>query len=228
MRPHVKRNKTIDFLRGVATLVMIIIHVTAYFLKDKNVYILWDYAHFVVPIFVFCSAFVYFQKDDTKLSVLTIWKRIKRLIVPYYVFVIILFATQYLFKIKMTDHTFVDHLLLRDGRYINWLVVLFISFIFLFPFMGWLRKNMLLLYTFTTLSIFSTLYLFYNDLSNVFRYVMILPWAAVALYGLYLSRMKNKTMFLIAILTISTIVFFLTKWQLLKDLEKPVRFQDIN
>src|SRR3989344_3984886 len=64
------RNTTIDFLRGFAMLIMVAIDVTAFYLSQKTTYLVWDYTHFVVPIFVFCSAYLYFErKSDSPFNI---------------------------------------------------------------------------------------------------------------------------------------------------------------
>ncbi|MDA1317179.1 MAG: acyltransferase family protein, partial [bacterium] len=79
-----QRNTTIDFLRGLAVLLMMLIHVTAYFLSDPIVRNIWDYTHIVVPLFIFCSGFIFFQRGNYSLDVSSVIKRIKQLILPYY------------------------------------------------------------------------------------------------------------------------------------------------
>src|SRR6266403_5134039 len=83
-----ERNQLIDNLRGVSMIVIILTHTTAFFPGDKVAYLLWNWSHFAVPIFLFCSAYLFLKKSDDKplhfFSYLK--KRVVRLLLPYYLF----------------------------------------------------------------------------------------------------------------------------------------------
>lgn len=86
-----KRIFFIDNLRGISIIAMMIIHATAYFLKDKTAYFIWDNLEWAVPVFVFCSFYVLFEKNlEFKRDQLIAFykKRLKRLILLYYLFLI--------------------------------------------------------------------------------------------------------------------------------------------
>src|SRR5690348_699826 len=86
MQPQ-KRLVEIDLLRGLAMLVMIFLHTSVYFFSNGSyVAWLWNWGHFAVPVFIFCSVFLFFYKSQ-KFSFSYLKKRLWRLLFPYYIFV---------------------------------------------------------------------------------------------------------------------------------------------
>jgi len=63
------RDKMIDNLRGMAMLAMIVIHSISYFFSDKLSFLIWDYSQWAVPVFFFCSFYLFF-KSSKKISLL--------------------------------------------------------------------------------------------------------------------------------------------------------------
>ena len=209
-----ERNTTIDFLRGLAVVLMILIHATAYFLSDPVVKNIWDYTHFAVPLFVFCSAFIFFAKDSiTTLSFSYIWKRLKRLILPYYFFLIpffilVLIDNPQSFNIRQV----MEKLFLSGGRDLNWLVILFIYFLFLIPIIHFMyRKKKWLFYILSsTAFVSSILFLFYIP-PVPFRFVMWLPWTFFLVFALLFTEQKKNNYFFIGTVILSALAFFITR-----------------
>lgn len=209
-----ERNTTIDFLRGLAVILMILIHATAYFLHEPTARLVWDYTHFVVPLFVFCSAFLFFEKDSiTTLSFSYIVKRIKRLVVPYYIFLIPFFILDFIrhpdsFNIRQVF----EKIMLTGGRDLNWLVILFIYFLFLIPIIHFMyRKKKWLFYIFSVTAFVSTILLLFYAPPIPFRFVMWLPWSFVLLFTLIFTGQKNNTYFYLGTLILSAMTFFITR-----------------
>ncbi len=50
-----KRDETIDTLRGMAMLAMIMLHAASYYFGSKTTFLIWDNLQWAVPVFLFCS-----------------------------------------------------------------------------------------------------------------------------------------------------------------------------
>ena len=222
-----ERNATIDFLRGFAMLVMVVIHVSAFYLSDKTTYLIWDYAHFVVPIFTFCSAYLYFEKKSVApFNFSYIFKRIKRLLVPYYIYLLVYFLYLLISKNQPLNFTSVlKQVLLFGGRDLNWLVVLFLYYLLLLPFIRFLSRKSIYLWIFTSISFLSTVLLLFTKFPYHFRLIMWLPWSTVLLFTYFLVTLKNKMRFL-TISAISWILIYFIGIYLLLGQDKTLVFTE--
>ena len=204
-RMNTKRNTTIDFMRGLAVLLIILIHVTVYFRNNKIASVLWEYSQVAVPIFVFCSAYLYFSKTkQEQLSVAYFWRRIKRLVIPYYAFLLFLFAYTLFFKnVSMQLQPMMKRIffLNMSSNDIDWLVVLFLYFMILMPLIRILSYKPILFWIFTTISCISAIALLFTDSTLYFRLVMWLPWSLVLIVTYLVVRYESKKWFLPAIIT---------------------------
>ena len=93
-----KRLSEIDDIRGISIILMILIHTNVYFLGNKISYLTLELSQFAVVAFIFCSAYLFYLKQQTYGLVdftRHLWKRVKRLVIPYYFF----FAIYYLFTL---------------------------------------------------------------------------------------------------------------------------------
>lgn len=212
MKPE--RNTSIDFLRGLAILVMIVIHVTAYYLNEKVTNSIWDYTHFVVPIFIFCSAFIYFEKStDAPFNVGYVIKRAKRLLIPYYIFLIPFFTYFFVFdKKSFTISTIQKYTLLLGNRDLDWLVVLFLYILVLLPFIRFLSGKRILFGIFTILAFGSSIALMFIKLPIHFRLYMWLPWSVVLLFAYMVATLKEKKKFLMISVILWVVVFLLGRY----------------
>jgi peptidoglycan/LPS O-acetylase OafA/YrhL len=203
------RDRAIDFLRGTAVILMIIIHVTAYYLSDKTTKLIWDYTHFAVPLFVFCAAYVYFIKSEQPFTFTAILKRVKRLIVPYYLFIGVFFLASFLIKNDPFDQAkLTQNLLLMGNRDLNWLVVLFLTFILLFPLIKYLERWKPILWLAAIMSFLSTLYLLIYDPHLHFRTYMWVPWSSIVFIAYFFAQVKKKIYFM-AFLSLYAFLLFL-------------------
>ncbi|MBI3887543.1 acyltransferase family protein [Candidatus Microgenomates bacterium] len=131
-----QRTQLIDTLRGLAMLVMILTHTTVFFLQDPSANFLWNWSHFAVPIFVFCSVYLFFQKS--LYDKIAFWsfvkKRFVRLLIPYYwfllFFLIILFFTK---PETLSIKYLLQSIFVIGGVDINWLVLLFMMITIILP-----------------------------------------------------------------------------------------------
>ena len=197
---------------------MIFIHATAYFLNVPIVHLLWDYAHFSVPLFVFCSVFIAFQKKDaTAISITSVITRIKRLVVPYYIFVAALFAMTYFVlhkPISLSDIS--SWLMFGSGRDLGWLVVLFLYILFLIPLIVRISKYAKLSKLLFQIAILSTIVLLFAPPLPYFRFIMWLPWSVfLASIFWFVQHIKGRWTFLYISL-LSLVGFLVSRYILLQ------------
>ncbi|PJC34372.1 hypothetical protein CO048_00305 [Candidatus Roizmanbacteria bacterium CG_4_9_14_0_2_um_filter_35_15] len=212
------RDKNIDNLRGLAMLAMIISHTTAYFLKDKLAFLIWDITEFAVPIFLFCSIYIFYQKlktIDWSSFLKYLKKRLSRLLLPYYLFLLVYFFLIYFFEPKkLSFHHFFSNIFLYGGLSLNWLVLLFIYLIFLMPFIFLLEERKLWFYLYGAFSLVSSLVFVFISPIN-YRLIMWLPWSLIIYLTIYVIKNKNnnKRLFLLAAisLTVFALLYFVEK-----------------
>lgn len=192
---------------------MIFIHVSAYFLNNQLIRNLWDYTHFAVPLFVFCSAYLFFKTEKVKkITKKYILKRVKRLIVPYYIFIIISFAIDLLLGRGFSLTSFVEKLFLFKGRDLSWLVVLFLYFILLLPIINFMyQKTRKIFWLFMLASFATSVFLIFNSVDIGFRYIMWLGWSFFLGYTLLFANSKNKKFFILSSLIVSGLTFLISR-----------------
>jgi len=198
-----KRDKVIDDLRGATMLLMILTHITAWYRKNPLTDFIWDFSHFSVPIFLFCSFYLFFVKP-TPFSIPSyfkyILKRFKRLLVPYYIYLLIfLLMETTLGGKKMTGESLIGALFPWGGPDASWLVTLFLYLTLIVPLIDRLfRKNLFLLIIVFLLSFGSTVYFLFNGYGN-YKQIMWLPWTSVVYFTLffvnYIAKSKRKIIF---------------------------------
>ncbi len=200
-------------------LVMILIHTNAYYLSDKISFTLWNLTQFAVPSFVFCSAFLYFQKAHLEHNYLSyLKKRFLRLLIPYFVFLLFFIPLVYLHDPKHVTPTFLfESVFLLGGVDINWLILLFLYFAALFPILFYLeQKQKILFYIYSFFAVGSSVLLTFYTFPYDYKYIMWLPWSVIILFAMYFIRLRKYNTFPIFSLLISLIIclFFLVVEQL--------------
>lgn len=212
-----ERNTTIDFLRGFSTLLIILIHVNAYFLHVPVANLLANYSQFAVQVFVFCSAVIYFErKKDAPFSFSYVWKRAKRLLIPYYIFLVFFFLFIIVIQQKSISlDNITKWVLLQGDRDLNWLVVLFLYFIILMPFIRLSQKISVLFWSVIFLSFFSSVLLLFIDIPVHFRLFMWLPWSVLLIYSLWYARTTKKQHFLLLTIALSGVTYVISKYALI-------------
>ena len=208
-----QRNTTIDFLRGLATLLMILIHVTAYFLSNPVVYVIWDYTHIVVPLFIFCSAFIYFKRGSYSLGMGQTLKRIKRLIIPYYLYLIVLFSTLFIIDpSSLSVGGVIKKFLFFQGRDLSWLVVLFLIFIPLFAFLEYAyQKRPTLLKIVGGITLIISVFLLTNTIGLPFRYIMWLPWCVYLIFTLLYAKGVFSKKMIVVMFVLSALTYGISR-----------------
>ncbi len=176
-------------------IVMIAIHTLAYFLSNRFYHSLWNYSNFVVQMFLFSSAYLFFIRESSgKFSYIV--KRVWRLIAPYYLFLLAYFGLLLAFEPKKITAPFiVKNLLLVGGVDINWLVILFLYMAVLMPLIGILTtKNKWLVHLIFFISVISATVLLFIKSPLPYKILMWLPWLTIPMITYYFTRAeKNKS-----------------------------------
>ncbi len=211
----------IDDLRGLAIFFMILVHTSVYFLTDSFMKFLWNFSEWSVAGFIFCSSFVYFinsknnfwneKKIDFKLYWQYLLKRLKRLIIPYYIFLLVFISLLLLTHNKLLNTKYIIFsTFLVGGVDISWLVLLFLIFALMFPLIKYLFENYKkIFYLGFFLSFLSLIYfLFIHNLNFNYRFIFWLPWSFIVFYTVLFtdyslrekSKLSNKYFYLFSIL----------------------------
>ncbi len=194
-----KRYLEIDMLRGIAILAMILIHTSYYFLGNKAALFIWKWSQFAVPVFIFCSSYLFFQKNKnlTSVSFEYFKKRIIRLIYPYFIF--LLFFLPLVFFINretFTEKYVVQSILLTGGVSINWLVLLFIYMTIIFPLIAiCFKKYKLVFIIYSILSIASSCFFIFYKSPFQNKDIMWLPWSVIPIFTLFFVLNEHKKNF---------------------------------
>lgn len=212
----IQRNDSIDLLRGIAIIIMIFIHTSAYFLSYPLVKTMWNLSQFVVVTFIFCSGYLYFQKSqkvqETLLSFSYVTKRIWRLFIPYYIF---LFFYSTLLFLTTPEKLSLDYIFksmtVTGGVDLSWLVLLFTYVMILLPIVDFLaKKSIKLFYTYFFMSLFSSIFLLFFKSPVYFRYSMWLPWSLVLYFSWYVAKYEKSKQNLLKLFVFSVTAFFIS------------------
>lgn len=208
------RLEEIDLLRGIAMVAMILIHATAYFLKDPLAKTLWDFSQFAVPVFLFCASYLFFKKTTPRqLHHFSsyISKRFVRLLKPYYIFLILYLLL--LFVANPNGFSAVAALKLAtlstSGNDLSWLVLLFLQMSLVMPVVLFLsHKKKVLFYLVLFICVFiSIVFLAYKPSTINFKLTMWITWTLIAIFASYFVKNEKKEYFLSRTLILTMIVF---------------------
>lgn len=205
------RYKTIDYLRGISILAMVLIHTSAYFLDKQIAAWLWNVNEFAVQVFVFCSAYIFFSKEGQ--ASFNFWpyltKRFVRLLKPYYIFLLFFLPINYYLIGKDFNLNYLwQNLSLTGGVDFNWLVLLFLYFALLFPLIAYLSQQRLKWFYFigSLPLISSIIFLFYHFPFN-WKLIMWLPWSLLIFYAAYFVKYQSNKVFHLLTLLGSCLLF---------------------
>ena len=218
-----KRLPEIDDIRGISIILMILIHTNAYFLADKISYDTLELSQFAVVAFIFCSAYLFYLKQQVygwKEFFSHLWKRVKRLVVPYYIFFAIYFLIVIVKQPKYLDVSYLSqNIFLYGGLDFNWLVLLFIELAILMPFISYLfEKKRPLFYLYSALALASSLlFLKYTPLSY-YRAIMWLPWSLILIYTYLFDLLRKDTKLFLGITALSLLLYYILPIVALKPL----------
>jgi len=175
---------------------------------------LWNYAHFAVPIFIFCSAYLSFKTKKGTMSIIQILKRLQRLLIPYYLFLASWFSYIAITKKgAITLKGVLDKVFFLNAKSadLEWLVVLFIYFIFLFPFIYYLSKKPIVFWIYTIFALLSSVLLLFIHTSVPYRFLMWLPWSLLLSAILLVVKYEKNRLCIPVVIGISLVLFFLSR-----------------
>ncbi|HSW48444.1 MAG TPA: acyltransferase [Candidatus Saccharimonadales bacterium] len=189
-----KRNLEIDILRGIAMITVILIHTSYYFINDKTALFLWRWSQFAVPVFIFCSAYIFFQ-NTKQLNFEYLKKRIFRLLKPYYIFLLFFFPVIYFVNPQILNLNYIFQSLLTIGGVdVSWLVLLFMYLTIIFPLISLcFEKNKYLFWAYSFLSFASSILLIFYKLTFSYKLIFWLPWSIVALFALFFVKFEARS-----------------------------------
>lgn len=190
---------------------MMLIHACSYYLKTKGIFLIWNSLQWAVPVFLFCSFYIALKNNKSVDYI----KRLKRLFIPYWIFLLVYFILLYFFEIKNFNFQYLTaNIFLYKGIDFNWLVLLFFYLTFLVPIFKLIQKNKLINYGYFGLSLFSSiLFIFIKPIS--YRFIMWLPWSLFIYFADFIinNEKNNKKMNILGIFSffIFLFLFFLEK-----------------
>lgn len=229
-----KRSENIDFLRSIAIIGVIATHVLSYNLTNPLNFFIWNYLHFVVVLFVFCSGYVltlHYKNNLTTASDILKWykKRFVRLLVPFYIYLLIHYLLWILFPhyfsglgLTKNLHLLLQSIFFIGGIDLNWLPLLFLQLTLLFPLFIkiFTKKTTVILYVLAAIGV--TAYFTISPFPHTYyRLVMFIPWSLILLYSMYISKKEQmdtdlsnninryfKALFVGAVVFISLFVYY--------------------
>lgn len=214
----------IDFLRGVGILGVIATHVFSDNLINPLNTFIWNYLHFVITSFVFCSGYVmyiaYKDKVDS-LKKLPTWykKRLIRLLPPYYIYLFAHVGLVFLFPlyfeglgIQKNWQYIWQSIILTGGINENWLPLLFVELALLFPILLFLfKKCKPIFWGYIVVSCLITLFFTLSPFPySLYRWVMWIPWSLVFVLSWYFAKrdqQKSSSKIYLGISLISALIF---------------------
>lgn len=193
----------IDFLRAIAIIAMISAHVLSYNLGAAPVNTMWNYLHFAVVLFIFCSGYLFFlQFENTPWTrfVYARWiqKRSMRLLPLYYGFLLSHYALWLLFPavfsglgLQKTGAFILNSFLLIGVDY-GWLPLLFLELMVVSPLFALLFRNAKSRSATTAVLLTSATILLFQPMRFIdYRLIMWIPWSVVIFFSFYYARMKH-------------------------------------
>jgi peptidoglycan/LPS O-acetylase OafA/YrhL len=214
-----ERFHEIDILRGIAIFAMILIHVAVYFPSDHTARFLWDFSQFAVPFFLFCSFYIFFKKGhvvEKGQLIPYVFKRFKRLLVPYWIFLIIYIPLVRLYEpSRMSNLQIVRFITATTvSNDVSWLVTLFLMLTLVVPFVAYLgKKRRPLFYLYGGLALASSVFLLFYPSPLHFKLIMWLPWSVIIYFTYYFVK-EEKNLFVLFVLAV---FFYSLSWNTLSQ-----------
>lgn len=203
-------------MRGLSILAMIVIHTAAYYPRNPTIYALWDTLEFAVPIFVFCSAYLFFKQEYHNHIGHTLGyfkKRLVRMLFPYYTFLIFYLPLMaYTQPKKVTQSFILDNIFLTGGIDFNWMVLLFLLLSFLMPVLMYLlQKKRLVFALYLSLSLGSTVAFLFIDMQSHYRLLMLLPWSLLIIFSWVVAKFEHNVRWMTTLFAWSLVLFSITR-----------------
>lgn len=173
---------------------VVLTHVLSFNFGTPLVNAAWNYLHFVVPVFVFCSGYILYAKHAQttwSLSSVLRWTgtRTIRLLAPYY----IVTAIHYLFLYGAPavfsglglswEKSFMVRTILLVGIDYGWLPLLFIELMIITPILLMGYKNVRIRFGIVIIGITSSVLFLFTHISLPFYATMWIPWSLVMMFA---------------------------------------------
>lgn len=203
--------KEFGYLRAIAALSVIMIHVTGRFDTGQTSHIVNQTMRYAVPLFIIMSGFLLYYSDTEKkeTSVLKpLYKRVKKVLIPYVLWTLIYDIYNYRHNLSMilqgNSHTLkfiCKQLIYGTGSYHMYFVVIIIQMYVLYPLLKiWMErsKNTVLVISFImTLGFQTAIYLKelgFNALlqSNIPYYEIFPVWIFYFVFGIYCASCFDR------------------------------------
>lgn len=227
-----KRYLHIDLLRALSILGVIAIHVFSDNLSNSLNTIIWNYLHFVIVAFVFCSGYVMYALYAPRLtSLLSVGlfykKRLVRLLIPFYVYLLAHYTLLFFFPhfftglgLQFSWKYIFQTVTLTGGLGINWLPLLFLELAILFPLLVFVfKRSRLLFWSYVALALaFTTGITVWHFPYADYRQVMWIPWSlffVLPWYFLVVEQRKPsaKIYYLFSLLGLIDFILLFTVWK---------------
>lgn len=223
----VERDKSIDIIRSLGLLCIILAHVNPPFA-------IFQLRNFDVPLMVFISGYLFGDKSQNFNSISDftsyLWKRFIRLVVPVWIFLSIFYTFQYvfpfLFKVNYTQfpNIMISSYMLMDGFGYVWIIRIFLMIAILGPLCGSIIKNrwqLLLYYIVYELAVYYSTIFFQTDIKKHFDQFgtyslgFLIFFIMGAQYKNYAPKTKKVLFSICALASIGGLIYFIF------NLEKP-------
>lgn len=178
-------------------------------------FIIWDFFQWAVPVFLFCSSYLFFNQTR-KFKFKDVFpyfkKRAVRLFVPYYIFLSIFFLLSFFYaKENLTRYFLKASLLLTGGISYNWLVLVIAYLSILMPVIFLIKKRSKpMYYLYFIISLASSIYFIFHSFD--YRTIMWLPWSVLIYFSIFFleNRRSHRKIFLMWIF--SLILFLIIRY----------------
>ncbi len=201
-----KRFLHIDFLRAVAILAVIVIHVFSDNLTSRLNFYIWNYLHVIIVAFVFSSGYVLYAHYASKITnwpgaLMWYKKRLFRLLVPFYWYLLLHYALLLAFPrffsglgLTFSWSFLLQSVTLTGGISLNWLPLLFLQLAVIFPpLVLLLRKQKKIFWLFVGFAILTTIAgSVWQFPYSEYRSVMWIPWSLIFLASWYFYTKESS------------------------------------
>src|SRR3990167_529140 len=195
-----------DFLRAISTIGFIVVHVLSFNLASGYNHYIWNYLHFVEVGFVFCSGYVLAARyqNFANWQEIRLWygKRLVRLLVPFYIYLLAHYVIWFLLPIyfsgiglKKSLPFLLQSVFLVGGVELGWLPLLFLQMAILFPIFMMIRKKKFAFALVAILSLATAgIFILTPFFRPYYRFVMWIPWSFLLLFSIsaYLKESGDK------------------------------------
>lgn len=192
---------SLDYLRAFSIVIVIVTHVLSRNLGPDLINTVWNFLHFVVPLFVLCSGYVmYRQQTHTEMNSRSLlpWflKRAERLVLPYYAYLALHYVLWFMFPALFSGYglstslQFIASSLLFVGVDFGWLPLLFLELMILTPLYLKLLSTSRLRIVGIFIGFLISLIFVFTRVTVDYRFVMWIPWSVIYLLSFEAAHRK--------------------------------------